>query len=146
MLIHRGSYNLSLLKIPIENSWLYHKVHFECSSGRRIKAAVLSCSANVLFPWLIEICWRLMLSVVFWCRIDHWDMEKERLVLLTTKSILIVNFDFILVAVSGFRRILLNTISRIQIGDLVYPAASLMPYVNFSAWKWWKSYFVLLIS
>ena len=71
-------------------------------------------------------------------------MEKERLVLLTTKSILIVNFDFILVAVSGFRRILLNTISRIQIGDLVYPAASLMPYVNFSAWKWWKSYFVLL--
>jgi len=61
------------------------------------------------------------------CRIDHWDMEKERLVLLTTKSILVVNFDFIRVAVTDFQRILLHNISGIQIGDLVYPAISVMP-------------------
>jgi len=54
-------------------------------------------------------------------------MEKERLVLLTTKSILIVHFDFIRVVVNDFRRILLSTIHRIQIGDLVYPLASVMP-------------------
>jgi len=54
-------------------------------------------------------------------------MEKERLVLLTTKSILIVHFDFIRVAVNDFRRIMFHSITRVQIGDLVYPAISLMP-------------------
>jgi len=54
-------------------------------------------------------------------------MEKERLVLLTTRSILVVNFDFIRMAVNEFQRILLQNVSRIQIGDLVYPAISVMP-------------------
>ena len=66
---------------------------------------------------------------MFRYRIDHWDMEKERLVLLTTKSILVVNFDFIRMAVNDYRRILLSHVTQIQIGDLVYPAVSLMPYV-----------------
>jgi len=57
-------------------------------------------------------------------------MEKERLVLLTTKSILIVQYDFIRLVVSDFRRILLHNINHIQIGDLVYPATSLMPSVH----------------
>jgi len=64
---------------------------------------------------------------MFCFRIDHWDMEKERLVLLTTKSILIVNFDFIRSAVNEFHRILLSTVSRVQAGDLVYPPSSFMP-------------------
>lgn len=54
-------------------------------------------------------------------------MEKERLVLLMTKSVLIVHFDFIRLVINDFRRILLHTVNRIQIGDLVYPPASLMP-------------------
>jgi len=54
-------------------------------------------------------------------------MEKERLVLLTTKSILIIHYDFIRGAVGDFRRILLSTINRVQAGDLVYPPSSLMP-------------------
>jgi len=66
---------------------------------------------------------------MFQCRIDHWDMEKERLMLLTTKSVLIVHFDFIRMVVNDFRRILLNTVNRVQIGDLVYPATSVMPSV-----------------
>jgi len=59
-------------------------------------------------------------------------MEKERLVLLTTKSILIVHFDFIRVAVNDFRRIMFHSITRVQIGDLVYPAISLMPWVLYA--------------
>ena len=47
--------------------------------------------------------------------------------MLTTKSILIINFDFIQAAVNDFRRILLSTVHRIQAGDLVYPPSSLMP-------------------
>jgi len=66
---------------------------------------------------------------MFRCRIDHWDMEKERLVLLTTKSVLIIHFDFIRMVVNDFRRILLSTVNRVQIGDLVYPATSVMPSV-----------------
>jgi hypothetical protein len=59
--------------------------------------------------------------------IDHWDMEKEKLVLLTTNSLLIIRYDFIRLMPTDFRRILLKTISRVQIGDMVYPAYSLMP-------------------
>jgi len=62
-------------------------------------------------------------------------MERERLVLLMTKSILIVRFDFIRLAVDGYQRILLRTIKCIQIGDLVYPAASLMSSVLSSAFS-----------
>jgi len=58
-------------------------------------------------------------------------MERERLVLLTTKSILIIHFDFIRMVMNDFRRILHQTVNRIRIGDLVYPAVSLMPSVLF---------------
>lgn len=59
--------------------------------------------------------------------IDHWDMEKEKLVLLTTNSLLVIRYDFIRLVAVDYRRILLKTVSRIQIGDLVYPSYSMMP-------------------
>ena len=59
-------------------------------------------------------------------RIDHWDNERERLVLLTDNSLLIVKYDFIKLAPSDVKRIALNFIDALNIGDLVYPAASLM--------------------
>jgi len=95
-----------------------------CCCGRSSK------TLHNYYAWLYYELLKPDVLVVFWCRIDHWDMEKERLVLLTTKSILIVQYDFIRLVVSDFRRILFHNINHIQIGDLVYPATSLMPSVH----------------
>lgn len=64
-------------------------------------------------------------------RIDHWDYEREKLILLTASSLLIVKYDFIKPAISDTKRISLSEISNLQIGDLVYPSKSLMPLVLF---------------
>jgi Inositol phosphatase len=60
------------------------------------------------------------------CRIDHWDLEKEKVVLLTANSLIIVAYDFIKREVRDFQRIMLTLIKSIEVGDLVYPPASFM--------------------
>src|SRR6218665_3905617 len=66
-------------------------------------------------------------------RIDHWDYEREKLILLTASSLLVVKYDFIRPAIIDTRRISLSEINDLQIGDLVYPSKSLMGSVLFSA-------------
>ena len=63
------------------------------------------------------------------CRIDHWDNERERIIVLCDWSILFLNYDFITQKLKDYRRILLHSISEICIGDFVYPEKSLMQWV-----------------
>lgn len=60
------------------------------------------------------------------CRIDHWDNEREKLVILCERSLLIISYDFIVLAVKSTRRIMLNQIQKVKLGELVYPKKSLM--------------------
>lgn len=60
-------------------------------------------------------------------RINIWDAEKERLVLLTRRSFLVIKFDFIALKPIEVRRTSLEMIDTIVVGDLVYPPASLVP-------------------
>lgn len=62
--------------------------------------------------------------------INIWDAEKERLVLLTNKSLLVIKFDFIALKPLEVRRTLLEQIDTLVLGDLVYPPASLVPPRN----------------
>ncbi|XP_026276695.1 tumor protein p63-regulated gene 1-like protein isoform X2 [Frankliniella occidentalis] len=59
--------------------------------------------------------------------INIWDAEKERLVLLTTNSLLVIKFDFIALKPLEVRRTPLLQIDTIVVGELVYPPASLVP-------------------
>ena len=63
-------------------------------------------------------------------RIDHWDMEHEMLVLLTSTSLLVIKYDFIGLKIKNTSRIQLKDIQRLQIGDMIYPSYSVMPYVQ----------------
>ncbi len=69
----------------------------------------------------------------FWpcsfCRIDHWDNEREKIVILCDSSILFMNFDFITQKLKDFKRVLLQAVNEIDIGDFVYPEKSWMPWV-----------------
>ena len=53
-------------------------------------------------------------------RIDHWDFEKERILLLTDKSLISVKYNFISQMVEEFRTIPLIYIREVIVGDFKY--------------------------
>lgn len=60
-------------------------------------------------------------------RITTWDVEKERLVLLTEKSLLIIKYDFINLRLVEYKRLSLALFDRVAIGELKYPDGSFIP-------------------
>ncbi|XP_064610443.1 tumor protein p63-regulated gene 1-like protein [Liolophura sinensis] len=59
--------------------------------------------------------------------IDHWDNEREKILLLTDSSLFIVNYNFINSKILDSKRVMLHLIDTIQVGDLTYPKESVMP-------------------
>ncbi|KAH9496536.1 Tumor protein p63-regulated protein 1-like protein [Bulinus truncatus] len=59
--------------------------------------------------------------------IDHWDFEREKIILLTDYSMFVVKYNFINETLYEYRRIMLHLINAIYIGDFQYPSTSLMP-------------------
>ncbi|XP_074036527.1 tumor protein p63-regulated gene 1-like protein isoform X2 [Leptinotarsa decemlineata] len=63
-------------------------------------------------------------------QINHWDTDKERLLLLTAKNLILVKYDFIALRRLGCRKIQFSDIDGIVVGNLVYPNGSLIPCTN----------------
>ncbi|XP_066260878.1 tumor protein p63-regulated gene 1 protein-like isoform X1 [Euwallacea similis] len=63
-------------------------------------------------------------------QINHWDTDKERLVLLTPRVLLVVKYDFIALKRLSYKKLPLEDIEAIIIGDLTYPSGSLIPKIN----------------
>ncbi|XP_076652333.1 tumor protein p63-regulated gene 1-like protein isoform X3 [Halictus rubicundus] len=59
--------------------------------------------------------------------ISLWDIEKERLVLLTKKAIYSIKYDFISLKILEYNRIPLSQIDTLVSGELIYPPSSLVP-------------------
>uniref|UniRef100_A0A1B6CGL3 HSac2 domain-containing protein n=1 Tax=Clastoptera arizonana TaxID=38151 RepID=A0A1B6CGL3_9HEMI len=62
--------------------------------------------------------------------ISYWDNEKERLVLLSSNYVITVKYDLIALKTLEVRRVPLEKIDTIIIGDLAYPPNSLIPSRN----------------
>lgn len=62
----------------------------------------------------------------FFLRIDHWDHEKERIVLITKKTLCLVKYNFIGLKVDEMRKIPLTKCDKIQVGRFVYPKNTMM--------------------
>ncbi|XP_029047103.1 tumor protein p63-regulated gene 1-like protein isoform X3 [Osmia bicornis bicornis] len=62
--------------------------------------------------------------------ISLWDIEKERLVVLTKKAIYSIKYDFISLKVLEYNRIPLSQLDTLVSGELVYPSSSLAPKRN----------------
>ncbi|KAL8571073.1 hypothetical protein ACOMHN_010534 [Nucella lapillus] len=58
--------------------------------------------------------------------IDHWDMEREKIVLLTANSMFTVKYNFITQTLLEYRRVMLHIIDTILVGDFKYPPNSVM--------------------
>ncbi|XP_050313960.1 tumor protein p63-regulated gene 1-like protein isoform X1 [Anthonomus grandis grandis] len=63
-------------------------------------------------------------------QINHWDTDKERLILLTPKILLVVKYDFIALKRLSYKKLPLEDIEAVIIGDLIYPNGSLIPKIN----------------
>ncbi|XP_074627135.1 uncharacterized protein LOC141885162 isoform X4 [Acropora palmata] len=61
--------------------------------------------------------------------IDHWDHEKERIILITKKALCVVKYNFIGLKVDEVKKIPLIQCDKIQIGRFVYPKNTMMMLV-----------------
>ncbi|XP_063057736.1 tumor protein p63-regulated gene 1 protein [Engraulis encrasicolus] len=58
--------------------------------------------------------------------VDHWNNEKERLVVLTERTLLICKYDFVMFTCDQIQRIPLNHVDRITQGPFCFPQHSLL--------------------
>ncbi|CAH3107925.1 unnamed protein product [Porites lobata] len=64
--------------------------------------------------------------------IDHWDHEKERIVLITKKTLCLVKYNFIGLKVDEMRKVPLINCDKIQIGRFVYPKTTMMMITGYA--------------
>ncbi|XP_059617193.1 tumor protein p63-regulated gene 1-like protein isoform X2 [Phlebotomus argentipes] len=97
------------------------------------------CFRNGLFEQAIKDCTEILLKPSFdsdilgnWLltEISHWDHERERIVILTTKALYVIKFDFIALRILKKEKILMNRVDTIIHGKLTYPTASFVPDRN----------------
>lgn len=61
--------------------------------------------------------------------VNHWDLHRERIVMLTDKTLFIITYNFISMKVLDYRRLDLGSLAGVSVGDLKYPSSSIMdPY------------------
>ena len=54
-------------------------------------------------------------------RVDHWDLERERVVILTNNNVIVVKYNFIQQRVEELKYIPINAITKAVFGDFQYP-------------------------
>lgn len=90
-----------------------------------IQKAVKECTDQLVTPDDGEQLGSWLLT-----EISLWDSEKERLIVLTSKCVITVKYDFIALRTQDIRKVPLERIDTLVIGELSYPPSSLIPSRN----------------
>ncbi|KAJ9589558.1 hypothetical protein L9F63_017246 [Diploptera punctata] len=91
-----------------------------------VENAVKECTHNLVIPELDGN----VLGAWLLTEISLWDNEKERLIVLTTQKLITVKYDFIALKQLDHRKVSLDLVDTLIIGDLIYPTGSLIPRLN----------------
>lgn len=100
--------------------------------GKRRRTCWKLASDRVCIHYLCSLLFCVilyLLKILFISRISLWDTEKERLVLLSTKALYSVKYDFISLKILDFNRVPISLLDTIVSGELIYPSSSLAPWV-----------------
>lgn len=65
-------------------------------------------------------------GVFLMAEVDHWNNEKERLVMVTEHSLLVFKYDFLMFNCEQLQRIPLHFVDRITHGNFTFPKYSLL--------------------
>ncbi|XP_063822052.1 tumor protein p63-regulated gene 1-like protein isoform X4 [Ostrinia nubilalis] len=90
-----------------------------------VENAIQECITGLLFPEDGEYLGAWLLT-----EITLWDNEKERIVILTSRLVMTIKYDFIAMKQLDFKKTYLDDLDTIVIGELVYPPSSLVPERN----------------
>ncbi|XP_073943605.1 tumor protein p63-regulated gene 1-like protein isoform X4 [Choristoneura fumiferana] len=90
-----------------------------------VENAIQECITVLLFPEDGEYLGAWLLT-----EITLWDNEKERIVLLTSRLVMTIKYDFIAMKQLDFKKTYLDDLDTIVIGEMVYPPSSLVPERN----------------
>ncbi|RWS16234.1 tumor protein p63-regulated gene 1-like protein [Dinothrombium tinctorium] len=90
-----------------------------------LESAVFKCKPVILNRIDGELIGVWLLTLI-----DHWDIERERLLFLTDYSLIILKYDFIAQKLLKYNRIPLLRLDKIVVGNLKYPEGSLLPPRN----------------
>ncbi|MEQ2163172.1 Tumor protein p63-regulated protein 1-like protein, partial [Goodea atripinnis] len=58
--------------------------------------------------------------------VDHWNNEKERLVVITDNTLMIFKYDFVMLCCEQIQKVQLNYIDRISHGSFSFPKRSVL--------------------
>ena len=64
-----------------------------------------------------------MYSIFPTSRIDHWDLEREKLVILTDNNLIVVKYNFINSSVEELKYIPFSHVTEVVYGDFKYTSS-----------------------
>ncbi|KAM5292818.1 tumor protein p63-regulated gene 1 protein [Ctenodactylus gundi] len=115
-------------QLSVTKSTLYPNPYHQQYSSRTFFVArpgAIETAMEDLKGHIAETTGEIVQSFWLLTQIDHWNNEKERILLVTEKTLFICKYDFIMLSCVQLQQIPLSAVHRICLGPFAFPRMSL---------------------